>query len=144
MAGFSQGPQLFWGKRIWSRVFYPLELSLNCQVERGSWGEMDTCSHMAESLHCSPVTISTLLISYNPNKIKSFKKLSFKYKGNMQNLREKNTYKPFVFVELLNLPNKCLWGYLVKTLTSRGGIWLSTMVAISHIWLLSTENVTVP
>ena len=67
---------------------------------------MDTCSHMAESLHCSPVTISTLLISYNPNKIKSLKKLSFKYKGNMQNLRENNTYKPFVFVELLNGPNK--------------------------------------
>ena len=30
----------------------------------GVWGRMDdTCIHMAESLHCSPATITTLLIS---------------------------------------------------------------------------------
>ena len=36
----------------------------------GSLGEMDTC--MAESLHCSPETITTLLISYTPIQNKKF------------------------------------------------------------------------
>ena len=31
---------------------------------RGVWRRMDTCVCMAESLHCSPETITTLLISY--------------------------------------------------------------------------------
>ena len=31
---------------------------------RGAWGRMNTCICMAESLHCSPETITTLLISY--------------------------------------------------------------------------------
>ena len=30
---------------------------------RGAWGRMDTCIRMAESLHCSPETITVLLIS---------------------------------------------------------------------------------
>ena len=30
---------------------------------RGVWGEMDTCPYMFESLHCSPDTVTTLLIS---------------------------------------------------------------------------------
>ena len=30
----------------------------------GSWGRMDTCVCMAESLCCSPEPITTLLISY--------------------------------------------------------------------------------
>ena len=29
---------------------------------RGVWGRMDTCAWMAESLHCSPETITTLLM----------------------------------------------------------------------------------
>ena len=39
-----------------------------CSVSRGSldgrgvWGRMDTCTCMAESLHCAPKTILTLLI----------------------------------------------------------------------------------
>ena len=33
---------------------------------RGFWGELDTCICMAESLHCSPEKITTLLISYTP------------------------------------------------------------------------------
>ena len=33
---------------------------------RGVWGRMDTCVCMAESLHCPPETITTLLISYTP------------------------------------------------------------------------------
>ena len=31
---------------------------------RGVWGRMDTCICMAESLHCSPKTATTLLIGY--------------------------------------------------------------------------------
>ena len=31
---------------------------------RGVWGRMDTCICMAESLHCSPEAITTLLIGY--------------------------------------------------------------------------------
>ena len=30
------------------------------------WGRMDTCIYMAESLHCSPETVTTLLIGYSP------------------------------------------------------------------------------
>ena len=30
------------------------------------WGRMDTCVCMAEFLHCSPETITTLLIGYTP------------------------------------------------------------------------------
>ena len=31
---------------------------------RGAWGRMDTCICVTESLHCSPETITTLLIGY--------------------------------------------------------------------------------
>ena len=31
---------------------------------RGVWGRMDTCVCMAEPLHCSPETITTLLTGY--------------------------------------------------------------------------------
>ena len=34
---------------------------------------MDTCKHMAESLHCSPETITSLLISYTSTENKKFK-----------------------------------------------------------------------
>jgi len=33
---------------------------------KGTWGRMDTCMCMAESLCCLPETITTLLISYTP------------------------------------------------------------------------------
>ena len=33
---------------------------------RGVWGRMDTCMCMTESLHCSPETITKLLIGYTP------------------------------------------------------------------------------
>ena len=38
----------------------------------GVWGRMDTCVRMAESLCCSPETVTTLLIGYTPiqNKVK--------------------------------------------------------------------------
>ena len=33
---------------------------------RGVWGRMDTCIYMADSLHYSPETITTLLVGYTP------------------------------------------------------------------------------
>ena len=41
---------------------------------RGSWGRMDTCICMAESLHCSPETATTLLIGHTPIQNKKFRK----------------------------------------------------------------------
>ena len=32
---------------------------------RGVWGRMDTCVCMAESIHCSPETVTSLLIDSN-------------------------------------------------------------------------------
>ena len=50
------------------------EHSVQCYVVawmgREFKGRMDTCTCMAESLCCSPETITTLLISYTPIKIK--------------------------------------------------------------------------
>ena len=52
----------------------------SCSVLYGSldgrrvWGIMDTCIHMVESLHCSPETITTLLISYTSIGNKGLKK----------------------------------------------------------------------
>ena len=40
---------------------------------RGLWGRMDTCICMAESLHCSPETTTTLLIGLSQNKKKYLK-----------------------------------------------------------------------
>jgi len=48
--------------------------SVMCQPGRG-W--MDTCIHMAESLHCSPETITILLIGYIPIQNKKFKRKKF-------------------------------------------------------------------
>ena len=33
---------------------------------RGVWGRMDTCVCMADSLHYSPETITTLIVGYTP------------------------------------------------------------------------------
>ena len=45
---------------------------------RGVWGRMDTCIHMAESLPCSPETITIALIGYTPLQNKKFNKLILK------------------------------------------------------------------
>ena len=42
---------------------------------RGVWGRMDTCICMAESLLCSPETITTLLIDYTPIQNKKLLKI---------------------------------------------------------------------
>ena len=39
---------------------------------RGVCGRMDTCIHMAESLCCSPETITSSLIGYSPIQNKTF------------------------------------------------------------------------
>ena len=41
---------------------------------RGVWGRMNTCICMAESLPCSPETVTTLLIGYSPIQNTKFKK----------------------------------------------------------------------
>ena len=41
---------------------------------RGVWGRMDIGICMAESLSCSPETITTLLIGYTPIQNKKFKR----------------------------------------------------------------------
>ena len=51
-----------------------MELSVMYQPSwEGCWGKMDTCLPMAESLHCSPETTTTLLIGYTPLQNKKFK-----------------------------------------------------------------------
>ena len=51
-------------------------LSVMCHPGwEGSWGRMDTCICMAESLHCSRETITTLLIDYTPIQNKKLKKI---------------------------------------------------------------------
>ena len=44
-------------------------LNVTCQP----WGRMDTCIYMAESLHRSPETVTTLWIGYTPIQNKKFK-----------------------------------------------------------------------
>ena len=41
---------------------------------RGVWGRMDTCVCMAESIHCSPETVTSLLIGSTPVQNKKWKK----------------------------------------------------------------------
>ena len=62
---------------------------------RGVWGRMNTYICMAESLHCSPETVITLLISYTPIKnIKCFKrakKILISITDKMYNERQNKT-----------------------------------------------------
>ena len=46
---------------------------------RGVWERMDTCIYVAESLHCSSETITTLLIDYTPIQNKKLKKKKMWY-----------------------------------------------------------------
>ena len=47
---------------------------------RGVWGRMDTCMCMAESLHCSPETV-TLLIGYTLMQKKKVKRAQLNFPG---------------------------------------------------------------
>ena len=48
---------------------------------RGVWGRMDTCVCMAESLHCPPAIITTLLTVYTQTQNKKLKKIFKKFKS---------------------------------------------------------------
>ena len=81
---------------------------------RGVWGRMDTCVCTAESLRCSPETITTLLIGYTP----------------MQNVfGVKNNNK--LFLKRKNKEN-----YLVHPSKFSNPIYVSTCIAKSLILIL--------
>ena len=63
-------------------VIYGTLTSVMCQPGRG---RMDTCIYMAESLHCSPGTITTLLIGYIPIQNKKLKRKNNSDKQNSRN-----------------------------------------------------------
>ena len=60
------------GPPVWHRELF----SVLCGSVDGSgvWGRVDTCIHMAESLHYSPETITTLLFGHTPTQNKKFLK----------------------------------------------------------------------
>ena len=60
------------GPPVWHRELF----SVLCGSLDGSgvWGRVDTCIHMAESLHYSPETITTLLFGHTPTQNKKFLK----------------------------------------------------------------------
>ena len=60
---------------------------------RGAWGRTDTCICMAESLHCSPVTTTTLLISYTPIQNKKLKIKTRQNAITMKRITEKEQWK---------------------------------------------------
>ena len=61
-------------------------------ARKGGWGRMDTCICMAESLFCSPETITTLLIGYTTIQNKVFKKLKKKKKKKSKlNIKKKKS-----------------------------------------------------
>ena len=43
--------------------------------QAGSWRRIDTCTCMAESLHCSSQTITTLLICYQFSSVQSLSRV---------------------------------------------------------------------
>ena len=51
---------------------------------RGVWGRMDTCICMAESLCCSPKTITTSLINYTPVQNENEKKRTLEFTDSLQ------------------------------------------------------------
>ena len=51
----------------------------------GVWGRMDTCVCMAESLHCSLETVTTLLISYTQVQNKKLNKEMIRQKKPLSN-----------------------------------------------------------
>ena len=59
----------------------PCSMLCNSLDMMGIWGRMDTCMCMAESFHCLPETITTLLNSYTPKQnVFGVKKIKLKKK----------------------------------------------------------------
>ena len=70
---------------------------------RGVWGRMDACKCLAESLHCSPETITTLLISYSPiQNVFGVNKMKFK-KKKKKNSDSTNYFREFPGMVLIYL-----------------------------------------
>ena len=67
---------------------------LNCSLNgRGVSRRVDTCICIAESLYCSPETMTALLISYTPIQNKMLKKVKIKmtnWKRNICNQYKRN------------------------------------------------------
>ena len=79
---------------------------------RGVWGRVDTCICMAESLCCSPETVTTLLVSYTPIQTKNLNKIHL-----WQNQEPKPLFPVDVKCEVM-LPvqvEKSSWEINIKT-----------------------------
>ena len=78
---------LLYLKRISNKdLLYSTWSSAECYMAAwmgGSWGRMDTCICTADSLSCSPETITTWLIAYTPKQNKKLvkKKMWCVYEG---------------------------------------------------------------
>ena len=115
--------------------------SVLCASLDGRWvcGKIDTCIGiwMSESLHCSPETITTLLIGYTPiqnvfgekNKIK---KKFFKYCGFIYSLSEKILFH--ILYPSNRLKNNCkVLQHILSALKSSFALWLKE----SFLWDLT-------
>ena len=94
----------------------------------GDWRRMNTCIHMTESLHCSPETVTTLLIGYNQIQNKNLKikikNASFRHRVWVQAPTEKGRGKRSVLpLTMRSLPQSmklvpmCLSLHLTHTYT---------------------------
>ena len=86
--------------------------------ERGLWGRMDTRICMAESLHCSPETITILLIVYTPiQNVFGVKKIIIKF-----NLKKEGDLNEYMFCwGLLWCP--VLGGTILMSCRKGGPLW---------------------
>ena len=89
---------------------------------RGVWGRMDTCICMPETLHCSPETITTLLIGYTP----------IKQKKKFQNKRLIVQISTVKFVFLVSF----LW---VGGAVGLGGRWEKILYMLQYYLFLDCE-----
>ena len=59
-------------KDLLDSTFNPTQCDMPAWIGGVLWGRRDTCICMAESLHCSPETTTTLLIGCNPIQNKKY------------------------------------------------------------------------
>ena len=97
------------------RLLYSTWNSAQCYVADGRrvWGRMDACIYITESLHCSPETITTLLISYtsieneklkkkiSTSFLKDFLKSSFSFTEKLHSFHISLTFHPLPSLFLL-------------------------------------------
>ena len=58
--------------------------------EKAVWGRMDPCTCMAESLLCTPETITALLIGYTLTRNKHFFKKKLSYTTDIKKIQKSN------------------------------------------------------